>query len=70
MSTVGYGDIHCTTTLGRTFIVLFILVGLAVFASLVPEITELVGHPSKYAGNYQKNPAKKYVMFFVRIDPI
>jgi len=25
---VGYGDIHCTTTLGRTFIVLFILVGL------------------------------------------
>jgi potassium large conductance calcium-activated channel subfamily M alpha protein 1 len=28
MSTVGYGDIHCTTTLGRTFIVLFILVGL------------------------------------------
>ncbi|XP_027202295.2 calcium-activated potassium channel slo isoform X6 [Dermatophagoides pteronyssinus] len=62
MSTVGYGDIHCTTTLGRTFIVLFILVGLAVFASLVPEITELVGHPSKYAGNYQKNPAKKHIV--------
>lgn len=28
MSTVGYGDIYCTTTLGRAFIVLFILVGL------------------------------------------
>lgn len=25
---VGYGDIHCTTTLGRAVIVLFILVGL------------------------------------------
>ncbi|CAG2161085.1 unnamed protein product [Oppiella nova] len=38
------------------------LIHLAVFASLVPEITELVGHPSKYAGNYQKNPAKKHIV--------
>lgn len=28
MSTVGYGDIYCTTGLGRAFIVLFILIGL------------------------------------------
>jgi hypothetical protein len=28
MSTVGYGDLYCTTILGRAFIVLFILVGL------------------------------------------
>lgn len=28
MSTVGYGDIYCTTALGRAFIVLFILIGL------------------------------------------
>lgn len=31
MSTVGYGDIYCTTALGRAFIVLFILIGLVSF---------------------------------------
>jgi hypothetical protein len=33
----------------------------AVFASWIPEITELVGQPNKYAGHYQINPSKKYV---------
>jgi hypothetical protein len=36
MSTVGYGDIYCTTVLGRGFMVFFILGGLAMFASFVP----------------------------------
>ncbi|XP_025017113.1 calcium-activated potassium channel slowpoke isoform X2 [Tetranychus urticae] len=62
MSTVGYGDIYCHTMIGRAFIVLFILVGLAVFASWIPEITELVGQPNKYAGNYHTNPSKKHIV--------
>ncbi len=53
MSTVGYGDIHCTTTLGRTFIVLVILVGLAVFASCIPEIIDLIGSRPKYSGTFK-----------------
>lgn len=41
----------------------------AVFASLIPEITDLVGRPNVYAGCYQINPVKKYVLLarrFVR----
>lgn len=34
MSTVGYGDIYCTTGLGRAFIVLFILIGLVSYIYL------------------------------------
>ncbi|RWS16685.1 calcium-activated potassium channel slowpoke-like protein [Dinothrombium tinctorium] len=62
MSTVGYGDIHCKTTLGRAFIVLFILVGLAVFASCIPEILELVGTRPKYAGELTRAPGKRFKM--------
>ena len=53
MSTVGYGDIYCQTILGRSFIVLFILVGLAVFASCIPEIVDLIGSRPKYGGSYK-----------------
>ncbi|XP_055932479.1 calcium-activated potassium channel slowpoke-like [Argiope bruennichi] len=62
MSTVGYGDIYCQTSLGRGFIVLFILVGLAVFASWIPEITELIGHPSKYGGVLRKEGGKRHIV--------
>ncbi|GIY29726.1 calcium-activated potassium channel slowpoke [Caerostris darwini] len=62
MSTVGYGDIYCETSLGRGFIVLFILVGLAVFASWIPEITELIGHPSKYGGVLRKEGGKRHIV--------
>ena len=44
MSTVGYGDICAKTTLGRFFMVFFIFGGLAMFASYVPEIIELMGN--------------------------
>ncbi|TMW43679.1 hypothetical protein DOY81_011241 [Sarcophaga bullata] len=49
MSTVGYGDVYCETVLGRTFLVFFLLVGLAMFASSIPEIIELVGSGNNMA---------------------
>ncbi|KAL7018335.1 hypothetical protein ACKWTF_010719 [Chironomus riparius] len=62
MSTVGYGDVFCETVLGRTFLVFFLLVGLAVFASWIPEITELAAQRSKYGGKYNKDVRKRHIV--------
>ncbi|EFX85873.1 hypothetical protein DAPPUDRAFT_313756 [Daphnia pulex] len=62
MSTVGYGDVYCETILGRTFLVFFLLVGLAVFASWIPEITELVGNRTKYGGEHRVEHGKRHIV--------
>ena len=53
MSTVGYGDLYAETLFGRVFMVLFILIGLSLFASFVPEILEIAATRKKYGGSYQ-----------------
>ncbi|XP_022118110.2 calcium-activated potassium channel slowpoke isoform X19 [Pieris rapae] len=62
MSTVGYGDVFCRTVLGRTFLVFFLLVGLAMFASSIPEIIELVGSRSKYSGELKREHGKRHIV--------
>ncbi|CAH1246253.1 KCNMA1 [Branchiostoma lanceolatum] len=62
MSTVGYGDIFATTSLGRAFMVVFILGGLAMFASCVPEIIELIGSRKKYGGSYSAISGRKHII--------
>ncbi|XP_022177052.1 calcium-activated potassium channel slowpoke isoform X4 [Myzus persicae] len=62
MSTVGYGDVFCQTILGRTFLVFFLLVGLAIFASSIPEIIELVGTRSKYGGEFRHEHGKRHIV--------
>ncbi|XP_065083160.1 calcium-activated potassium channel slowpoke isoform X13 [Ochlerotatus camptorhynchus] len=62
MSTVGYGDVYCETVLGRTFLVFFLLVGLAVFASWIPEITELAAQRNKYGGKYTKDARRRHIV--------
>ena len=62
MSTVGYGDIYAQTTLGRFFMVFFIFGGLAMFASYVPEIIELMGNRKKYGGSYTSVSGRKHLI--------
>jgi len=62
MSTVGYGDISCITSLGRAFQVLFLTVGLALFASAIPEIIELLGNRTKYGGSFKNERVRHIVV--------
>uniref|UniRef100_F6QI54 BK channel n=1 Tax=Ciona intestinalis TaxID=7719 RepID=F6QI54_CIOIN len=62
MSTVGYGDIAAKTTLGRFFMIFFIFGGLAMFASYVPEIIELIGTRKKYGGAYTSVSGRKHIV--------
>nr|AFG28556.1 calcium-activated potassium channel [Scylla paramamosain] len=62
MSTVGYGDVYCQTIFGRTFLVFFLLVGLAIFASCIPEIIDLVGTRSKYGGTLKNERGRRHIV--------
>ncbi|XP_064170750.1 calcium-activated potassium channel subunit alpha-1a isoform X13 [Anguilla rostrata] len=62
MSTVGYGDVYAKTTLGRLFMVFFILGGLAMFARYVPEIAALILNRKKYGGGYNSTRGRKHIV--------
>ncbi|XP_051958303.1 calcium-activated potassium channel subunit alpha-1-like isoform X8 [Xyrauchen texanus] len=62
MSTVGYGDVCAKTTLGRLFMVFFILGGLAMFARYVPEIAALILNRKKYGGCYNSTRGRKHIV--------
>ncbi|XP_047741352.1 calcium-activated potassium channel slowpoke [Hyalella azteca] len=52
----------CKTVVGRTFLVFFLLVGLAIFASCIPEIIDLVGTRSKYAGTLKNERGRRHIV--------
>ncbi len=52
MSTVGYGDISPVTAVGKGFMIIFIIAGLAFFASILPKLVEVTTYyylKSQYA---------------------
>ncbi|XP_072905575.1 calcium-activated potassium channel subunit alpha-1-like [Hemitrygon akajei] len=62
MSTVGFGDLTARTTLGQVFMAFFIILGMVLFASHVPEIIELIGTNRKYTGSYSVVMGKKHII--------
>ncbi|XP_077162491.1 potassium channel subfamily U member 1 isoform X2 [Paroedura picta] len=62
MSTVGYGDIVAKTTLGRCFLLFFIVGGLMLFANFIPEIADIVGSTKIYKGSYKTVKGRKFIV--------
>uniref|UniRef100_A0A8C0DMK5 Potassium channel subfamily U member 1 n=1 Tax=Balaenoptera musculus TaxID=9771 RepID=A0A8C0DMK5_BALMU len=61
-STVGFGDVVAKTSLGRTFIMVFTLGSLVLFANYVPEMVELFGNKRKYTSSYEVVKGKKFIV--------
>ncbi|XP_042561603.1 calcium-activated potassium channel subunit alpha-1-like, partial [Clupea harengus] len=61
MSTVGYGDVFMSTTLGRLYITGFIAIGLGMFATYVPEVVEIIINRERFSGQY-KDEGKLHVV--------
>uniref|UniRef100_H0XKA6 Potassium calcium-activated channel subfamily U member 1 n=1 Tax=Otolemur garnettii TaxID=30611 RepID=H0XKA6_OTOGA len=61
-STVGFGDVVAKTTLGRTFIMVFTLGSLILFANYVPEMVELFANKRKNTTCYEVVKGKKFIV--------
>ncbi|EMP41740.1 Potassium channel subfamily U member 1 [Chelonia mydas] len=62
MSTVGFGDVVTKTSLGRIFMIFFIIGGLVLFANFIPEIVDIVGGNRKYQESYEVVRGRKYIV--------
>ncbi|XP_066093597.1 potassium channel subfamily U member 1 [Saccopteryx bilineata] len=61
-STVGFGDVVARTSLGRTFIMVFTLGSLILFANYIPELVELFANKKKYTSPYNVLKGKKFIV--------
>uniref|UniRef100_A0A4W5REY6 BK channel n=1 Tax=Hucho hucho TaxID=62062 RepID=A0A4W5REY6_9TELE len=62
MSTVGYGDVELRTTLGRFFVVIFIFIGLGLFANFVPEVVQIIINRKRFDGSFTGVSGKTHVV--------
>ncbi|XP_035641935.1 calcium-activated potassium channel subunit alpha-1-like isoform X3 [Oncorhynchus keta] len=62
MSTVGYGDVELRTTLGRLFVIIFIFIGLGLFANFVPEVVQIIINRKRFDGSFTGVSGKTHVV--------
>ncbi|CAF0908028.1 unnamed protein product [Adineta steineri] len=69
MTTVGYGDVFCKTYIGKLFMLMFLIGGLAFFATMIPEFSSLFGSTGQYSGRYRIVKGKQHVIICGHITP-
>ncbi|XP_055357013.1 calcium-activated potassium channel slo-1-like isoform X2 [Paramacrobiotus metropolitanus] len=62
ISTVGYGDIAPVTAMGRAFDCIYILGTIALFASSLPEVGNMVRSKLKYGGGFKPETGLEHVV--------
>ncbi|XP_078383482.1 calcium-activated potassium channel subunit alpha-1-like isoform X3 [Oculina patagonica] len=62
MSTVGFGDISAITVFGRVFMMMFISIGLGMFATYIPAILEYLSSHTIYHGSYKLPEGRKHII--------
>lgn len=62
MSTVGFGDISAITYFGRIFMIIFISIGLGMFATYIPAILEYLGSHTVYHGSYKLSEGRRHII--------
>ncbi|XP_062327783.1 calcium-activated potassium channel subunit alpha-1-like [Osmerus eperlanus] len=62
MSTVGYGDVLVYTASGQFLITVFIFIYLAMFASFIPQVKEILANRKRFNGEYSVVLGKSHVV--------
>ncbi|CAF4892609.1 unnamed protein product [Rotaria socialis] len=69
MTTVGYGDFSCKTYIGKSFVILSLIGGLTIFATTIPEFSNLFGTKGPYFDRYHRVKGRRHVIICGHITP-
>ncbi|CAD5119157.1 DgyrCDS7795 [Dimorphilus gyrociliatus] len=62
MSTVGYGDVTCVTVIGKSFIIIFIIGSMYLFARNIDVIVQIIGKAGNNNCSYKKPAGVKHLV--------